>query len=1289
MTGLNAPARRVGLFYDSDFAAHMDGSGGAFVSPYWRLFDAAVEWASGERPRQFAEVFRAEWSEIRARRYGGASAEGSDAASPPSAPPENLAGLALSGGGIRAATYSLGLLQGLRRSRLLGLFDYLSTVSGGGYIGGWWSAWLSRPVQEQRGGQDIFPPRELLKSEEEGSGPEPEEVNSEVADEILSAGRDPVHHLRLFSNYLTPRKGVLSPDTWRAVTVVSRNIFLTWVVLLPILIAALLLGKLYFVLQSYSYDATNANAFFIYDAHSPNALALFGKFAGWEVLRSRLLLTAWPLLLILILLAVTVSCWIVWGDKAESRREWWAGMFGGAVVLIMIALDLYLYFSRPGVGPLGAPYWFWVLLPAATLGILAYIFYPTVRRLLFTQRERETDAERQWRVEVLRYRITRMQARLVVLFVLAAFVLLLGGFGHELINYVLQPDAGPVAKAGGWLAALSAVAGSIFTALKNSPSGGSDERLLDENQSALNRLIFRTTPPLVLLVFAVAISWAASALLNYMHLSYLDGLDKFAKAEFSSIQHLVMAKFAYVNWKEDRTNLIPLLTIAMCLGALLSLYFVLVETRWRNSAPRNWLVVFWGALALYLMLTVTGKFIVLPRLTRCLAQSNVSSIFGDNSTKSNDPSEAKKLRERRDAVKELVALRLFPEDVGNELLAEREEALKQAGKQAEREEALRRAEREGTVEEEAPRESLDWTCFSELYLSIDRRLLGIIFFITYFGGWEFIFRLHAGERRPPRRLVPSVLIVLILIVLSIFSTAVVNMLYENEEMFVELWLVIMFGGVLLYCLLFVTLESAFGSSDNKRALWLLTSVYLVLTTLLIISGWVDFSDARIHHDFTEATLDSYIKVMLGEGVFAMFGASLTWVVAMGWMADPNRLSLHEFYRSRLVRAYLGASNNYRSQQLKTIREVVEGDDVRLQDLRNCRRGAPYHLINTTLNLVGGRDLTTAQRSADAFILSKLYCGSSRTGYRDTREYMDGQLSLGTAVAVSGAAASPNMGSKTLTSSLAMLMTFLNVRLGYWAPTPNKKEWRENKARLWPFYMLREFTSQTNDLSTYCYLTDGGHFDNTGLYSLVERACRFIIVADCGADPKPCFQDIGDALRRCRIDFGAEIDLDLTPLMRTKDADCTPAHFAVGSIVYSKEHVESLGWEQQTGVAPVTPEAKSRERLSRTGVIVLFKPSITNNDEPADVRQYNLENSVFPQQTTVDQWFDEAQFESYRRLGHLCAHSFCKELEALQLLARHLEEVLRIQLNEDYTEMLIREASEKFDLRSPFKGGSSR
>src|SRR5439155_20066472 len=298
---------------------------------------------------------------------------------------------------------------------------------------------------------------------------------------------------------------------------------------------------------------------------------------------------------------------------------------------------------------------------------------------------------------------------------------------------------------------------------------------------------------------------------------------------------------------------------------------------------------------------------------------------------------------------------------------------------------------------------------------------------------------------------------------------------------------------------------------------------------------------------------------------------------------------------------------------QSVTSAAPGDDVPLTELCNHDHGAAYHLVNTTLNLVGSSDLATAQRSAAAFVLSTYYCGSARTGYRLTTEYMGGELTLGTAVAISGAAASPNMGSLTPGLPLVMLLALLNVRLGFWAPTPNGARWRERQAALWHWYLLRETLSQTTDLSTYCYLTDGGHFDNTGLYALVERGCRYIVLLDCGADPRPCFADLGDAIRRCRIDFGAEISLSVQGFLdRAQDRGLATRHVVVGKILYRKEHWDQLG-------------LASSDDADRTGVIVWVKPAVTAADS-ADVRQYKLQNPNFPHQTTVDQWYDEAQFE---------------------------------------------------------------
>jgi hypothetical protein len=125
-----------------------------------------------------------------------------------------LSALCMSGGGIRSATFNLGVLQALARARLLGDFDYLSSVSGGGYIASWLRAWMHRRgvdkvVDELRSGATAFA----------SLSPEPQ----------------PVANLRDYSNYLTPAVGLFSGDTWAAAATILRNLLLNWLVLLPLL----------------------------------------------------------------------------------------------------------------------------------------------------------------------------------------------------------------------------------------------------------------------------------------------------------------------------------------------------------------------------------------------------------------------------------------------------------------------------------------------------------------------------------------------------------------------------------------------------------------------------------------------------------------------------------------------------------------------------------------------------------------------------------------------------------------------------------------------------------------------------------------------------------------------------------------------------------------------------------------------------------------------------------------------------------------------------------------------
>lgn len=355
--------------------------------------------------------------------------------------------------------------------------------------------------------------------------------------------------------------------------------------------------------------------------------------------------------------------------------------------------------------------------------------------------------------------------------------------------------------------------------------------------------------------------------------------------------------------------------------------------------------------------------------------------------------------------------------------------------------------------------------------------------------------------------------------------------------------------------------------------------------------------------------EAHPRLLLGVFIGLMALAAL-----LAWRVDINMFSMHQFYRNRLTRCYLGASNPQRKPDPFTDFDLR--DDLGLADLASQR---PIHLLNCALNLTEVEALQWQERLAAPFVFSPAHCGyrfccdgRTLTQALPTTDYLNGRgwrsglgrgPYLGTAIAASGAAANPNQGYHTA-PALAFIMTFFNVRLGRWVPNPGSPNPNLESPTFGLFYLLRELFARTNENTRFVNLSDGGHFENLGLYELVRRRCRLIVVCDAGCDPAPFgFEDLGNAVRKCRNDFGAEIHLDLAPLVAAGDER---RRFAIGRIDYA---------------------------AGGTGVLVYVKPLVAG-DEPADIRHYHAAHEEFPHQTTADQWFDESQFESYRKLGEL-------------------------------------------------------
>jgi len=332
--------------------------------------------------------------------------------------------------------------------------------------------------------------------------------------------------------------------------------------------------------------------------------------------------------------------------------------------------------------------------------------------------------------------------------------------------------------------------------------------------------------------------------------------------------------------------------------------------------------------------------------------------------------------------------------------------------------------------------------------------------------------------------------------------------------------------------------------------------------------------------------------------YIFFGAIALFIYTRFFL-DVNASSLHNFYRDRLSRAYLF--------RVDANGEVQANDNQKIATLATKGKKAPYHLINVTLNLQACKDPNLRGRDADFFVLSKCYIGSPRTGFCSTAliEKKDRHLNLGTAIAISGAAAAPNAGTKTI-QPLVAILTLLNIRLGYWLPNPRKVK-QPGLFTFWhvgPKYLVKELFSKIDADGMFVNISDGGHIENLAIYELLRRRCKFIIAGDAEADKKMKFEGLAKLMRFARIDMAIDIDIELDDLYKDENG-MSKKHWAFGRIDYG--HGE-------------------------TGYLLYIKSSITG-DENEYIREYRQGHTDFPHESTGDQFFDEAQFEVYRALGY--------------------------------------------------------
>jgi len=413
------------------------------------------------------------------------------------------------------------------------------------------------------------------------------------------------------------------------------------------------------------------------------------------------------------------------------------------------------------------------------------------------------------------------------------------------------------------------------------------------------------------------------------------------------------------------------------------------------------------------------------------------------------------------------------------------------------------------------------------------------------------------------------------------------------------------------------------------------------------------------------------------GVFAMYAAA----AAICGPKLLNALSLNFLYEERILRTWVMSvipprmAGEKKGDVVSPRWKVRKRPDLTMGNVKAPEgiggektagnekakeQGSPLQLVVTALNTTGSKSLQRRDRRAECFVISPVTYGSIVTGWGHTESAKDlKNMRLSHAAAISGAAVSPNMGMRTQ-PTLSVVMTLLNIRLGAWVVNPAWPKsfgdawaqpdiivqdglmkrpraglrwcWEEIGQRL-PGYYWQEMIGKAFDRGPRVYLSDGGHFENLGIYELLRRRCRYIIAVDATGEPANGedlnYGGIGIPLRLARVDFGVEVDINLGLLERDATSGQVKSYFAVGRIRYPRLRGDGRHGEGDTD----------------TGYLVLIKSGLVQGTLTPDILNYlRQDNPRFPYDSTLDQQFDQAQFESYRQLGYIAGRAAAKGMQ---------------------------------------------
>lgn len=1062
---------------------------------------------------------------------------------------KRLVGLAFSGGGIRSATFNLGVLQALAEMRLLSKFDYLSTVSGGGYIGSWLMAWIKR-----RGVKDVA---ECLRPEwvRQAGHTEPAEI----------------HFLRRFSNYLTPKLGWLGADMWTVIATYMRNLILNLTVLIAAMTFLLLLPRLLAMasLEIWRYD----------------------HYRWWAAVA---------------ILAVAIAMGMITRslrffrrrafdqrDPGVSRKE-----FEARTAIELLEDKQKANWKTADGKP--------ITQPVADAARSSDVWYDRVYDDFILQTEFTAVPGGRSAICVWQNRLEAPEGQLTST---KGHVVHLGGGDARTPSAGAIDDAEPIRSAASrpqWDALEITCAKDNITVRINDETINT-QRVAREELWWFPRLRGQRWKPGV-----IGLRGTKGVRFQNMRVRELgSALD--AGGTQIQIQWLVVG---------------PLFVAAFV--AMFLFFFGDVS---KDGMP--------GVLAMRTRLHPDAKAIVPWSALKCaLVTGGLAAALVFVVRLLMVAWEAAKIRLLRTKfpprwrpIFESIALESICIGAASFLGGFGVRALYQLFKGR-------------TLWEVMAWGTPSIISLSMLVLTLHIGLLGrtlpdqVREWWSRLGAWLLIYSL---------------------LWIALFGTAFYASIFFDYVSSLALsagWIASTLWGV------FAARSASTGGPKSSKIRDLVAQVapYIFILGLFLFLSWgIDWllrpamtGDLALSNPKAASIpvfLARHWQMMdesnswLALGILA--GAAILVSGLFSWRLDINQFSMHLLYRNRLGRCYLGASNRFRRAQPFT--GFAADDDFNLWELyddlidKKGRMTAPYLIINAALNLVGGKELAWQQRKAASFVFTPKYCGYEfpelPPGYSPTVEYAasPSPVTLATAMAISGAAASPNMGYHTSPAS-AFLMTVFNVRLGWWLGNTRKlKTYIKSSPGNVLLSLLRELFGLTSDEGKFVYLSDGGHFENLGTYELVRRRCRFIVACDAEEDHSFGFGGLGNAIEKCRSDLGIDVEIDVEPIRHRSEKGYSDWHCAIGKIHYSR--VDADG---------------------RDGILVYLKSSLTG-DEPTDVLRYATENPEFPHQTTADQWFDESQFESYRALGYHVTTNVFGAVDDLEKLSERTKEELFVDL----------------------------